>query len=375
MIPLTRPYMGDEEEAAAIAVLRSGWRTLGPKVTEFETAFADYVGADHAIAVSNGTAALHLALRALDVGPGDEIICPALASIATANAVVYCGATPVLVDVDGATYNVDADAVAAAITPRTRAMLIVHQLGLPADLERLQALADDQGLVLVEDAAGAAGAQYHGTRIGRPHGALACSSFEPRGNITIGEGGMVTTADAALAARVRRLRRHEMSLSDDELEPGGGATGSGLEIGYDYPMTDLQAAVGVEQLRKLGGVLTRRRALAHRYTQALAGVPGLATPLEPSGLAHPFPSYMVRVGPEARLGRDALVARLLAEGIATRRGVTCIHQEPPYRQRLGKLCLPTAERVSDEGLLLPLYAQMSDAEQRTVIAALTAALG
>ncbi len=376
MIPITRPYIGDEEEAAAVAVLRSGWLTQGPKVAEFEKAFADYVGAEHAVAVSNCTTALHLALRVLDVGPGDEIICPTLTFIATANAVVYCGATPVLVDVDGATYNIDPDAAAAAITVRTRAILAVHQLGLPADLERLQTLAATHGLTLIEDAACAAGAQYHGVRIGRPHGALACFSFHPRKSITTGEGGMITTSDPALAARVRLLRQHGMSLSD--LDRHRGATiqfESYPEIGFNYRMTDLQAAVGVEQLRKLEGVLTRRRALAHRYTEALAGVPHLTTPVEPAGLAHPFQSYMVRVGPEALLGRDTLMARLLAEGIATRRGVMCIHREAPYRKLLGDLDLPTAERVSDEGLILPLYAQMTDSEQRTVIAALVAALG
>jgi len=175
---------------------------------------------------------------------------------------------------------------------------------------------------------------------------------------------------------VRLLRQHGMSLSD--LDRHRGATiqfESYPEIGFNYRMTDLQAAIGVEQLRKLEGVLTRRRALAHRYTEALAGVPHLTTPVEPAGLAHPFQSYMVRVSPEASLGRDTLMARLLAEGIATRRGVMCIHREVPYRKLLGDLDLPTAERVSDEGLILPLYAQMTDSEQRTVIAALVAALG
>ena len=376
MIPPTRPYIGDEEEAAAVAVLRSGWLTQGLKVAEFEAAFAEYVGADHAIAVSNCTVALHLALRALDVSPGDEVICPTLAFIATANAVVYCGATPVLVDVDDATYNIDPDAVAAAITPRTRAILAVHQLGLPADLEHLHALANHRGIVLVEDAACAVGARYHDTRIGRPRGVFASFSFHQRNSITTGEGGMITTSDAALAERVRRLRQHGMALSG--LDRHRGATvqfESYPEIGFNYRMTDLQGAVGIEQLRKLDGVLTRRRALAHRYTGALAGVPHLTTPVEPAGLAHPFQSYMVRVSPSAPLSRDALMVRLLAEGIATRRGVMCIHREAPYRKLLGDVFLPTAERVSDEGLILPLYAQMTDAEQRTVIAAVAAALG
>ena len=249
MIPPTRPYIGDEEEAAAVAVLRSGWLTQGLKVAEFEAAFAEYVGADHAIAVSNCTVALHLALRALDVGPGDEVICPTLAFIATANAVVYCGATPVLVDVDDATYNIDPDAVAAAITPRTRAILAVHQLGLPADLEHLHALANHRGIVLVEDAACAVGARYHDTRIGRPRGVFASFSFHQRNSITTGEGGMITTSDAALAERVRRLRQHGMALSG--LDRHRGATvqfESYPEIGFNYRMTDLQGAVGIEQL-------------------------------------------------------------------------------------------------------------------------------
>jgi perosamine synthetase len=368
IIPVARPYLGREEEAAVAEVLRSGWLTQGPRVAEFEERFAEYVGAPHAVAVSSCTTALHLALAALGVGPGDDVICPSLSFIATANAIVHAGGTPVFVDIERKTYNLDPLRLEAAITPRTRAILVAHQIGLPADLEALKAIAAKHGLCVIEDAACAVGSEYHGRRIGAPHAALACFSFHPRKILTTGEGGMITASSAEMAARLRRLRQHGMSLSDVQRHCADQVVLESYdEVGYNYRMTDMQAAVGLVQLRRLADFLNRRRYLAARYSERLQSVGWLAPPREPAGHRHNFQSYMVRLRADSPVRREVLMQRLLERGISTRRGVMAIHRQPPYQHPRWDNVLPETNSASDETLILPLFHQMSEEQQDYII--------
>lgn len=366
-IPVARPSIGSEEEQSVLAVLRSGWISQGPKVAEFERAFADYVGARCAVAVSSCTTALHLALLSVGVEPGDEVLCPSLSFIATANAIMHAGAFPVFVDVDEASYNLDPNRIERAITRRTRAVVLVHQVGLPAALDEISEIATRRGLVVIEDAACAIGAEYQGQRIGHPHAAVACFSFHPRKVLTTGEGGMITTADEELAARMRRLRQHGMSVSDMARHGSSRVmVESYHEMGYNYRMTDLQAAVGCVQLRRLDEMLMKRRALAWRYTERLAAIPWLAPPQEPTGSRHSFQSYMVRLAKDAPISRDDLMQELLDRGIATRRGIMAIHREAPYRGDWERL-LPKTEAVTDTTMILPLYHEMTEEDQDCVV--------
>jgi dTDP-4-amino-4,6-dideoxygalactose transaminase len=354
MIPIARPLFGAEEEAAVSEVLRSRWVGQGPKVADFERVLGEYVGAPHAVATSSCTTALHLVFAALGIGAGDEVICPSLSFIATANSIVHAGARPVFAEVDERTFNLMPAKL--AISPRTKAILLVHQIGLPANIDEFEKIARAHNLHLIEDAACAIGATYHGVRIGGPRGVAACFSFHPRKIISTGEGGMITTRDAALAEKLRRLRTH------------GAPTEPFDAIGWNYRMSDLQAAVGIVQMKRLDAMLARRRELAARYSAALSDVD---TPVVPSDREHAFQSYVIRVR-GGRKRRDAIIAQLDAAGVQTRIGLMAAHIQPAYGE--GRPSLPVTEALADETLALPLFHELGESDQDRVIESLRAAI-
>ncbi|MFE9438996.1 DegT/DnrJ/EryC1/StrS family aminotransferase [Streptomyces sp. NPDC006602] len=368
-IPVMIPWLGEEEAKAASDAVLSGWVAQGPRVAAFERAFAERVGAEHGIAVSSCTTALHLSLVALGVGPGDEVVVPSLSFIATANAVRYVGAEPVFADVEAATGNLTTATVDAVRTSRTKAVLVVHQGGVPADVHSLRAACADWDLPLVEDAACAIGSTVGGKPVG--HGALiAAWSFHPRKVVTTGEGGMVTTDDAQWAARLRRLREHGMNASAAERHASNKPVlESYLEVGYNYRMTDVQAAIGLVQLGKLEAMIARRRELAARYDALLQGVPGLTPVRDPAHGQSNFQSYWMLLDEDFPVGRDDLLAALAEAGISARRGIMASHLEPAHR---GHPCapLPVTERISRDSLILPLFHTMTEAQQDRVVAAL-----
>jgi perosamine synthetase len=371
-VPFSRPTLRGDEGDAVAQVIASGWVSQGPRVREFEAAFAERVGAAEAVATSNCTTALHLALHVSGVGPGDEVIVPSMSFIATANAVWQCGATPVFADVDPLTFNLDAADAERLITERTKAIMPVHQLGLPADMDRFIDLADRYGLELVEDAACAIGAQYRSRPIGSL-GPLACFSLHPRKVITTGEGGMITLQDADVAARLRQLRQHAMDVSDLARHSARDVViESYPERGWNYRMTDMQAALGLCQLDALDEILAQRRRLAERYTAALERVPFVDPPFEPAYAQRTWQSYALTLEAGAPIDRTELMRRLLLDGVPTRRGVMAIHEEPAYAGSAGEL--PNTVAASNRSLMLPLFAGLSDEQQDHVIDRLAAHL-
>ena len=394
MIPVAKPVTGEQEAEAVRRPLMSGWVTQGPEVAAFEREFADFVGAPHAVAVSNCTTALHLALLAVGVKPGDEVITVSHSFIATANVIRYCGATPVFVDIEPATFNMDPSLIEAAITPRTKAILVVHQIGMPADLGRILPIAARHGLKVVEDAACAAGSEIlvggRWEKIGKPLGDIACFSFHPRKLLTTGDGGMLTTANPEYDRLFRLWRQHSMGVSDAQRHASSTVIFEEYgELGFNYRMTDLQAAVGRVQLQRLPGIVERRRARVQRYRQLLADVPGLGLPTEPQWAHSNWQSFCVRL--PAHVDQRAVMQAMLDADVSTRRAVMCAHREPAFIDREPWLCGATPElmcdhsagicarliesvRAQEEGIILPLFDQMTDAQQDHVANSLRAAV-
>jgi dTDP-4-amino-4,6-dideoxygalactose transaminase len=390
-IPVARPWLDEREAEAAKRPIMSGWVTQGPEVAAFEREFASYVGAKHACAVSSCTTALHLALIAAGVQPGDEVITVSHSFIATANSIRYCGAKPVFVDIEPDTYNMNPDLIEQVINPRTRAILCVHQMGMPCDMAAITKIAQKYGLKVIEDAACAIGSEILWNRswekIGRPHGDVACFSFHPRKVITTGDGGMITTNNKKWDALFRLLRVHGMSMESSARHGARQvAFESYLELGFNYRMTDIQAAIGREQLQRLPEIISRRRALAERYHLLLKDMPGLVLPAEPAWARSNWQSFCVRL-PNG-CDQQQVMQVTLDAGVATRRGIMCSHREPAYLKEPWSCgigpgsscsCLPgscsrlkESEKAQDQSILLPLYYQMTEEEQDRVVRTLNA---
>lgn len=375
IIPVARPALGEHEAEAARRVIHSGWVTQGPEVAAFECEFAAFVGSPHACAVSNCTTALHLALKAVGVVAGDEVITVSHSFIATANAIRYCDALPVFVDIEAGGYNIDPNLIEAAITPRTKAILCVHQLGMPCDLRTIVEIGKRHSIPIIEDAACATGSEilWNGQweKIGKPHGDIACFSFHPRKVITTGDGGMLTTSSAEFDRKFRLWRQHGMSVTDTARHGSKQVIFEDYEeLGYNYRMTDLQAAIGREQLRRLPGLVRERRQLVEAYRAQLSSL-GLSLPTEPSWTRSNWQSFCVEL--PVGLDQRAVMQTLLDQGISTRRGIMNIHLEKAYscqNSHRAATLLDRSVSAQEQTIILPLFSGMTDIELLRVTEAL-----
>jgi perosamine synthetase len=365
MIPIAKPYLTVDEAQASYDTILSGWITQGPRVAEFEEKFAAYTGAKYAVAVSNCTTGLHLAMIVAGIGLGDEVICPSMSYIATANSITYVGATPVFAEVNPENYNLDPIDTEKRITSATKAILLVHQIGMPADIEAFKKLAHKYKLLLIEDAACAAGSAYKGNKIGF-HSDLVCFSFHPRKVISTGDGGMITTNNEAYYQRMKLLRQHGMSVNDRvRHESSKVIFEDHLEVGYNYRMTDIQAAVGIKQLEKLDWIVEERRKIALRYDKEFANIDCIRLPIEKEGYFSNYQSYSIYLKENAPISRNELMQKMLDAGVSTRRGIMTTHRETAYKQL--NLSLPFSEDAADQSIIIPLYVPMSDEQIDEVI--------
>jgi dTDP-4-amino-4,6-dideoxygalactose transaminase len=344
VIPIAKPLIGPEEEKAVSAVLKSGFIAEGEVVRDFETAFAKYIGVKHAVAVNSGTAALHVALIAAGVKSGDEVICPSFSFIATGNSILYCNAKPVFADVREDTFNVGVEDVEKKITKKTKAIMPVHLYGQPAEMKAITELCEDHNLALIEDACQAHGAEYDGKKVGSF--GVGCFSFYPTKNMATGEGGMITTDDDSIAERARMIRSHGMKVRYHH-----------DMLGFNYRMTNVAAAIGVEQLKKLDGFNKKRIENAEYLTKKLSGARDIATPVVKKNVKHVFHQYTIKVAGD---GRDALIKKLTENGIG--HGIyypIAIHQQKLYKELGFKASLPITERLCGEVVSLPIHPAVS----------------
>lgn len=376
-IPLLRPWLEEEEAEAARKVILSGWVTQGPVVADFERRIVERLGAAHGVATNSATSALHLSLLVSEIEPGAEVVCPATTCMATANAIRHAGAVPVWADIEPDTFNMDPEHVESVISPRTRAIMVVHQIGLPAAVDRLEAIARRHGLVVIEDAATALGARFEGAALGS-RGNPTCFSFHPRKMITTGgEGGMMMTGSPQQADRARVLRATGASISDLTRHQAKGVLQQEYhEVGYNYRLTDVQAAIGVVQLTRLDAMLSARADQAARYTEALTPVDEIGPPHVPDRAQHCWSSYCIRIHPGARRSRDEVVEAMAERGISCRRGIPPLYKEPYFRSRGGEgMALPVSEEVEASTMFLPIFPGLTPEQQERVVRGLLEVLG
>jgi perosamine synthetase len=366
MIPVAKPYLTELEAQCAYDTILSGWVTQGPRVQEFEEKFAKYTDAKYAVALSNCTTALHLAMIVAGIKEGDEVICPSMSYVATANSIKYVGAKPVFAEVNS-NYNLDVGDVRKKITDKTKAILLVHQIGMPADIDMFKELSSQCGLILIEDAACAVGSSYKGKKIGS-HSDLVCFSFHPRKVITTGDGGMITTSNESYYNRLKLLRQHAMSVTDRERHVANKIIFEDhLEVGYNYRMTDIQASVGIKQLEKLDYIVEERRKIAEKYNSAFSGLKNVRIQIEPKDRKTNWQSYMLYINPENGFDRNLVMSKLLENGISSRRGIMTAHRESAYIKDYNDVKLPISEGLSDNTIILPLYVPMNQKDIDSVI--------